>query len=396
LFAKLKGLKVTSLSLASVTVAFALLIHFQTFWLPKQAIISYLLYVILPVTFAFSAQFNRSRISLLCFIWALFLATSQMTLPWSAWVSANTNWLILSGSSILLLIAFIKDRGLLSVHGIVRVVFILACGAFAYGWLMLAAMASTNLAQNELVSPLLPHLPLSLPLAVTALLLLWRSLRHSSLTSAAVLTSFIVWVLKHNNWIDLPWPLLVSVLIVHSLLSVIIDAYFLAYRDDLTALPSRRALNQLALSLGRKYTVAMLDIDHFKKFNDTYGHDIGDQVLRLVAAKLAKVKGGGKVFRYGGEEFTIVFPRKTIEQSQPQLEVLRQAIADYDIVVRQPERKTKKSRKPSKQSNEKIVSVTISIGVAQRNVKQSFEQALKDSDLALYRAKKNGRNNVSL
>jgi diguanylate cyclase (GGDEF)-like protein len=62
------------------------------------------------------------------------------------------------------------------------------------------------------------------------------------------------------------------------------------------------------MSLGHRFTIAMLDIDHFKRFNDTYGHAVGDQVLKMVAAKLRQVKGGGRAFRYGGEEFTLVFP----------------------------------------------------------------------------------------
>ena len=139
----------------------------------------------------------------------------------------------------------------------------------------------------------------------------------------------------------------------------------------------------------------MLDIDHFKKFNDTYGHDIGDQVLKLVAAKMSGVKGGGKIYRYGGEEFTVVFPRKTAEQSIPELETLRENIATYDMVIRNPKRTDKKSRKGKQPSDNKTVNVTVSIGVAQRTAKQTFDEALKNADLALYRAKKKGRNNVS-
>ncbi len=166
------------------------------------------------------------------------------------------------------------------------------------------------------------------------------------------------------------------------------SSYFLAYRDELTGLPSRRALYQTSLSLGRKYSVAMMDIDHFKKFNDTYGHDIGDQVLKLVASQLAKVKSGGRVFRYGGEEFTVIFPRKQAEQTLQELETLRQAIADYQMVIRQPVRVGKDGRKMKKSANTKSVSVTISIGVATRLPKQNFEQVMKAADKKLYQAKK--------
>lgn len=185
-----------------------------------------------------------------------------------------------------------------------------------------------------------------------------------------------------------------SLLVLHYIIVVVIDSYYLAYRDELTHLPSRRALNQYALSLGRKYCVAMLDIDHFKKFNDNYGHDIGDQVLKLVAAKLAEVKSGGRVFRYGGEEFTAIFPRKTAAETLDELEKLRQSVADYNIVIRHPIRKTKKSRQNNQAESLKTVNVTISIGVATRQAKQSFEQTIKQADQALYKAKKKGRNQV--
>jgi diguanylate cyclase (GGDEF)-like protein len=65
------------------------------------------------------------------------------------------------------------------------------------------------------------------------------------------------------------------------------------------------------MSLGHRFTIAMLDIDHFKRFNDTYGHEVGDQVLKMVAAKLGQVRKGGRAFRYGGEEFALVFPNRS-------------------------------------------------------------------------------------
>src|SRR3546814_5904189 len=72
------------------------------------------------------------------------------------------------------------------------------------------------------------------------------------------------------------------------------EAYQMAFRDELTGLPGRRALNERMQRLGRNYVLAMSDVDHFKKFNDTHGHDVGDQVLRLVASKLSKISGDRK------------------------------------------------------------------------------------------------------
>ena len=94
-------------------------------------------------------------------------------------------------------------------------------------------------------------------------------------------------------------------------ISLIETAHAMAYQDELTSLPGRRALKEYLLKLGNEYTIAMLDIDHFKKFNDTHGHDVGDQVLRMVASKLVGFSGGGKAFRYGGEEF-LWYSRKNL------------------------------------------------------------------------------------
>ena len=88
------------------------------------------------------------------------------------------------------------------------------------------------------------------------------------------------------------------------------EGFHMAFRDELTGLPGRRALNEKLQRMGRIYTLAMADVDHFKVFNDTHGHDVGDQVLRMVAAQLRRVSGGGHAYRYGGEEFTLVFPAR--------------------------------------------------------------------------------------
>src|SRR5215475_3125232 len=90
--------------------------------------------------------------------------------------------------------------------------------------------------------------------------------------------------------------------------AIVENSYRLAYHDELTLLPGRRAFNEAVMHLEHPFVIAAVDIDHFKSFNDTHGHDTGDQVLKLVAARLAEVGGGGRAFRYGGEEFTVIFP----------------------------------------------------------------------------------------
>lgn len=178
------------------------------------------------------------------------------------------------------------------------------------------------------------------------------------------------------------------------------DSYRMAFRDELTGLPSRRALGDRMLGLGRRFTIAMVDVDHFKKFNDAYGHDVGDQVLRMVAGKMRDVGGGGRPYRYGGEEFTIVFPGKGIEDALPFLEALRARIADYRMAIRAPDRpkrtKTGKRRRASSGKQPRSVSVTVSIGAAQQTERlDTPEKVILGADKALYRAKKAGRNRVA-
>jgi diguanylate cyclase (GGDEF)-like protein len=170
----------------------------------------------------------------------------------------------------------------------------------------------------------------------------------------------------------------------------------MAFHDGLTGMPARRALNETLLKLRSQYTVAMSDIDFFKKFNDRYGHDVGDQVLRMVASKLAKVTGGGKAFRYGGEEFTIVFPGRSVDEALPHLERLREAVEATDFGIRGPNRPRKKPENPKKiKGSNKKASITISIGVAERNERyMNPQQVIEAADSALYRAKKAGRNRV--
>ena len=175
--------------------------------------------------------------------------------------------------------------------------------------------------------------------------------------------------------------------------------YAMAYLDELTDLPSRRSFNDAKLRLGNTYTVAMVDVDHFKHFNDTYGHDAGDQVLRMVAARIAEVSGGGKGYRYGGEEFAVLFPGKCADETFPHLERLRRSIEDLPFRLRSQERrkgksKTKKSRLSVRsRAAKRQTNVTVSIGVADvAGNRRKPDDLVKAADKALYQAKSFGRN----
>ena len=186
--------------------------------------------------------------------------------------------------------------------------------------------------------------------------------------------------------------------------AVIETSYLMAYHDELTTLPSRRAFQQATVKLEQPYAIAMVDIDRFKKFNDTFGHETGDQVLRMVASRLARVTGGGQAFRLGGEEFAILFRGRRAGDLQDDLELLRQKVEDATFTVRGPDRSQRERqerrhghRRERTRAEKADVFVTISIGVAEYAPwRTTVAQVVHAADMALYRAKENGRNRIEM
>lgn len=171
----------------------------------------------------------------------------------------------------------------------------------------------------------------------------------------------------------------------------------IGYRDELTQIPNRRALRQSSKSLGRIYTLAMVDIDHFKKINDNYGHDFGDQAIKCIASKLRNGVISGKAYRYGGEEFCLLFRGKTADEVAAELAQLHRDIANYSLTLREGNKRPKSSKEGTKQRgaskrNNKAVKITVSVGVSERHESEDFNSVIKTADKALYKAKNKGRN----
>ncbi|WP_131670543.1 GGDEF domain-containing protein [Pseudomonas parakoreensis] len=241
---------------------------------------------------------------------------------------------------------------------------------------------------------------MSYPVFLSAFLLLaWQYWRNPRPLHAAQLVGLLglFWMLPKTFILPFTLNIMCSQVMLMIAAAVAHEAYQMAFRDELTGLPGRRALNERMQRLGRNYVLAMSDVDHFKKFNDTHGHDVGDQVLRLVASKLSKISGGGRAYRYGGEEFALVFAGKTLEECMPHLEVIRESIASYNIQLRNQENRPQDDQQGRQRrggSGASSVSVTISIGVAERVEQRTPEEVLKSADQALYSAKGAGRNCV--
>lgn len=161
-----------------------------------------------------------------------------------------------------------------------------------------------------------------------------------------------------------------------------------ARTDVLTGLPNRLAFEEFfrnaqatALETGRPLSVLMIDVDHFKRFNDDFGHGVGDQVLRLIAKVLRdRVRDQDLPARYGGEELIAVFPNSDLQACVVVAESIRSLIADRKITRRS--------------SGEVLPGISVSIGVAQLKDGESMTDLVERCDKALYKAKGAGRNRV--
>ena len=196
-----------------------------------------------------------------------------------------------------------------------------------------------------------------------------------------------LWIQDKNSFIL--FSLIASLIAIAALIH---DAYRMAYIDTLTGVPGRRALEESFLRLGSRYSIAMVDIDHFKKFNDRFGHDVGDEVLKLVATILASVKNRGKVYRYGGEEFTILFHSTKQEECVLALEEIREKIFARGFAIRDKSRPEKAPKKGEKQTTIKKERLSVSIGFAISRKNKTPHEIVKLADEALYKAKESGRN----
>lgn len=157
-------------------------------------------------------------------------------------------------------------------------------------------------------------------------------------------------------------------------------------RDPLTRLYNRRYLpiimqreTEISIKHGMSYAVLFTDIDHFKKLNDDYGHDAGDQMLRRFAELLnSQIRSGDFIFRYGGEEFLIVMSDTDRQQAEQAAERIRQSVASTSHLL----------------DSGTTLQVTTSIGAAMHDGHPDYQHVIKRADEALYQAKQEGRNRV--
>jgi len=359
--------------------------------------ITYLAHMLAIIVAGLSIRFSRSSL----FFYVLLVVIANVVLR-LGWAKGDLAYSLLSAFIPLLLVVLtvLPDRGIFSVKAIPAYAILLLVGVFSLALIMVSPAWATYVFLTDWLPPQYfdwtnqSQTVLIVSFAALYILLTLCILNPSLHMAAGFGVLFILIAQLHFGDQSRSLNVFGGAALLMCLYAILQETWRMAYLDELTGLPGRRALGEKFRKISGQYTVAMLDVDHFKKFNDTYGHDAGDAVLRMIAAKMSKVSGGGQPYRYGGEEFSIVFTGKKAQEAVRHLEALREEIANKPFIIRRTGRRNNTA--PVKPVSNNTVKVTVSIGFADSGGnKTSPWDVLKLSDKALYRAKGKGRNCVS-
>ena len=382
--------------------AAVLLLRFAPDRLVEQAATGYP-YGVYGLGLLLAWRFQRSRVAAALLAFALVGEGLPLVAPGGGvvWFGLAALYLPLALGGL----ALLSDRGVFSPGGALQVgvVVLGALGALEAGLRypdgvrsLLALPGAPDLLERLLALVGLPGLSVA-AVAVGLLVTGWAVYRWEKPVEEGLLWALVMGVLlvRYEPG-DPAFGVLAMGAGVVLVLAAVEASYVLAFHDELTGLPARRALRRALERPGGVYTVAMVDVDRFKEFNDRHGHDVGDQVLRMVATRLDEVGGGGRAFRYGGEEFTVLFRGTPKEEALPHLETLREAVEDSRFTLRRwsrPKHAPREARGGGKGGRGGL-SVTVSVGAAEGERGDNPDAVLKKADRALYRAKEKGRNRV--
>ena len=404
----IRALALPAVPVALLAAAFAIVFYNDALPASLSGLKVYGPYIVFALGATLSLAFNRGRalmaLAVLAGAYGVQQAWLQQGLDTPAARAVYAGLMVFVPVNLAAL-SVLPERGTLNRHGALRLAVVGIQAVLVYWAATAGQVGVIDWAYQKFLDPApfsagrIPQIGIALivlALLVTmASALLARSAIHASLAGAIVAFA----VAAHVPNASLTFSIFTMMAELMVTVAVVQDTFRMAFRDELTGLPSRRALNERLAALGKRYAIAMLDVDHFKKFNDTYGHDLGDHVLKMVAARIAGVGGGGKAYRYGGEEFTVVFPGREAGEVLQYLEELRGEVESYRLALRgtdRPKKAKNNKRQAGSWRDRDGVSVTISIGVAECNERLATPQAvLKAADRALYRAKDKGRNRVS-
>ena len=359
--------------------------------------ITYLTHMLALIVAGLSIRFSRSSL----FFYILLVVITNLVLRFG-WAGNELGYGLLSAFVPLLLVVLtlLPDRGIVSLKAVPAYTIFLVVGAFSIIVVMTSPAWATQLVLTDWLPPQYfdwtgqSQSVLIVSFAAQYVMLTLSILNPSLHVSAGFGVLFMLVIQLHFGDKGGSLNVFTSAAMLMCLYAIMQETWRMAYIDELTGLPGRRALREKFQKISGSYTVAMLDVDHFKKFNDTFGHDAGDAVLRMIASKMTRITGGGLPYRYGGEEFSIVFTGKGSRESVRHLEALREEIANKPFIIGRVGRRANDNRTAPVENNS--VKVTVSIGFADSVGKESTPwDILKRADQALYRAKGKGRNCVS-
>lgn len=363
--------------------------------------LQYLPLAIAVVLLPLCLRFNRSRMFFAALNLVLLYLLLHWVLPLMPATQSGLMYLLLSLLMPLNLLVFseLGERGVLTRWGLTRFILIFAPTLIGWGLIQFEPTIMSMMMNYRFTEAVPLHWttftqPAQLLMLLTLLVMNGRLFAQPGAERSALFGSLLAMLgVLHFSNITTITSLLTSAGLLMFIIALIQESWSMAYIDHLTGLPGRRALNERLMKLSGTYSIAMMDIDHFKKFNDRYGHDAGDEVLRMVAGRMKNIGAGGKVYRYGGEEFTIVFPSKAASEVMDNLEAIRRRVEQSPFYpTRKERRKTAKGKSTGKQRG---VTITISIGIADHSERHPMPaNVIKAADRALYRAKKKGRNRV--
>ena len=368
-------------------------------FLPASASIgiSYLIYMLAVIVTALGIRFSRSII----FFYALLVLVANLTLHLGLAGGDLAHALISAVLPILLVaLTLLPERGIVNIKAIPAYALLISSALF----IVIVAKLSPPWATHLLLSDWAPgryfdwtsqsQSVLIVSVIALYIMLTLATMKKSLYLSAGFGVLLMLAVQLHFGGAEFSLNVFSGIALLMCLYAIMQETWRMAYMDELTGLQGRRALSEKLQRIGGTYTIGMLDVDHFKKFNDDFGHDTGDAVLRMIAAKMAEVEGGGSVYRYGGEEFAIVFNGKKTDEATRYLDNLRIEIAAKPFVIRRKARR--RNDTVYKSSDNKTVKITVSIGFADSSSKPASPwDVVKLADQALYRAKDNGRNCIS-
>lgn len=381
-----------------VLLAVIVLIQFDAAREPLSALARYYPYAIIAIGLLLAWRFGQSQILFSLLVLVLVERTLAFT---GSGDRADDVFQVLAFLLPLNLMTFarLKERSLLTPSSAIRAGAILVQAILVFAFVRMDSVTAVLEARDGLPEWLFSWTPIGYIGLVTfggvVTLLVVRQVLDPTAAGRGFLWALLAGFIALNTTGDTRTIYFATAGLI-LVVAVIETSYSMAFRDGLTGLPSRRALDEALTRIGGKYAVAMVDVDNFKRLNDSYGHDTGDQVLRMVAARLSKVSGGGRTFRYGGEEFAILFPRMTVDDTLLFLEVTRQEIEDARFKLRAADRPKKTPKEPKRTGRRgKRISVTVSMGVAEPTKKNWTPlEVIEAADQALYRAKQGGRNRI--